>query len=505
MSIARLIRRRLIRSPFRVAVVDDRKAWKGYELLLGSLHLRRVIAERSDAPRIGIMLPTSGLFPMALMGTWGLGRTAVPLNYLLSREEVAFICKDAELDLVVTVGPLVEMVGGLPDSVVQVRLEELAFKGLPPIRGLVPLPEGAPSVLLYTSGTSGRPKGVMLSDDNLLANIRQCAEWASFTRRDVLLGVLPQFHSFGLTVLTLLPLVAGCKVVYTARFVPRKLIDLAVEHRPTAFVAIPSMFNALRLVKSAPADAFSSLRYAVSGGEPLPDAVARGFREKFGIVIDEGYGLTETGPVANWCRPEEHRDHSVGRPLTGVEERIVAPDGSLCPPGVDGEVRIRGANVMKGYFQRPEETAAAFDEEGFLRTGDMGRFDEDGFLYITGRIKEMLIIGGENVFPREIEEVLASHPSVKDAAVIGMPDESRGEVALAFVELVEDAAFDERALRSHCRSRLAGFKVPREIRRVAELPRNPVGKVMRRKLTPQTPGLEGDTADGGKDVAEAAE
>ncbi len=489
MSIARLIRSTLLRSPLRVAVVDDRKAWRGYELLLGSMHLRKAIAARSRAERIGIMLPTSGLFPMAIEAAWSLGRTAVPLNYLLNAEELAFIVEDAELDLVVTVGPLVEMVGGLPPQVTQLRLDEMRFSGLPPIRGIEPLGPGQASVILYTSGTSGRPKGVMLSDDNLLANIRQCGEWADFTRKDVLLGVLPQFHSFGLTVLTLLPLVAGCKAVYTARFVPKKLIDLAVEHRPTAFVAIPSMFNALRLVKSAPADAFASLRYAVSGGEPLPDAVARGFREKFGVTIDEGYGLTETGPVTNWCRPQEHRDHSVGKALPLVEERIVAPDGSICPPGEEGEIRIRGPNVMKGYFKRPEETAAAFDEEGFLKTGDMGRFDADGFLYITGRIKEMLIIAGENVFPREIEEVLASHPSVKDAAVIGMPDESRGELPLAFIELVEGAAFDETALRSHCRRQLAGYKVPREIRCVESLPRNPTGKILRRKLTPDTPGM----------------
>ena len=215
-----------------------------------------------------------------------------------------------------------------------------------------------------------------------------------------------------------------------------------------------------------------------------------GFFETFGIRICEGYGLTETAPCTNWCRPDEYRAHKVGMAMPGIEERIVGENGEILGPEQDGEVRIKGPNVMPGYYNRPEETAAAFDEDGFFRTGDMGRMDADGFLSITGRIKEMLIIGGENVFPREIEEVLDAHPSVRASAVIGAPDESRGEVALAFVELVDDATFDVTSLRSHCRDRLPQFKVPREIRRLEELPRNPTGKIMRRALTVETPGEE---------------
>ena len=213
--------------------------------------------------------------------------------------------------------------------------------------------------------------------------------------------------------------------------------------------------------------------------------MADGFREVFGIRISEGYGLTETAPVTNWCRPEEFRPHSVGKSLEGIEERIVSEDGEILGPNQDGEIRIKGPNVMPGYFNRPEETAAAFDEDGFFRTGDMGRQDEDGFVYITGRIKEMLIIGGENVFPREIEEVLDKHPSVHASAVVGLPDDSRGEVAIAFVENEEGMDFDEAALRSYCREHLAQFKVPREIRHIEELPRNPTGKILRRALLPE--------------------
>jgi len=482
MELMQRIFRTAISRPLRLAVIDDFKRWRSYQLLIGALHLARAIERSSDRPRIGVMLPTSGLFPMAAMATWMLGRTLVPLNYLLNKDELEFIIDDAELDVVITVKAMVEFVGGLPGSVKQIRIDELSFGGIPPVRRCARRDDDFESVILYTSGTSGRPKGVMLTGSNLLANIDQCREWAGFTRDDTMLGVLPQFHSFGLTVLTLLPLTVGCRAVYTARFVPRRIVELLREHRPTAFVAIPSMYNALRTVREATADDFTSLRYAVSGGEPLPEAVFEGFRDRFGVTINEGYGLTETAPVSTWCRPQEHRRRSVGRTLPKVEIRIIDPDGNEVAQGEDGEIRIKGPNVMKGYFRRPDDTAAVFDEEGWFRTGDMGRIDEDGHLFITGRIKEMLIIGGENVFPREIEEILNRHPSVKDSAVIGLDDEIRGEVPLAFVELNEGAEFDATAIKNFCRKHLAGYKTPREVRCVDALPRNATGKVMRRQL-----------------------
>jgi long-chain acyl-CoA synthetase len=475
--------RRMLLAPLAPAVVDDQRTWKAIELYIGALHLARAIERASDRERIGVMLPTSGLFPMALVAGWMLGRTVVPLNYLFTRDDLEYVVDDAELDAVVTVKPMIEHFGELPDSVTPLLLDEMSFKGFPPLRRSVRRDDDFVSVLLYTSGTSGRPKGVMLTSGNLAANVRQCREWVGFSSKDVMLGVLPQFHSFGLTVLTLLPLTVGCKVVYTARFSPRKLLKLMSTHRPTAFIAIPSMHAALLHAKSATADDFSSIKYLISGGEPLPEAVFDGFRERFNTTINEGYGLTETGPCTNLCRPHEFKRRSVGRALPDVEEKIVAPDGRRLGVDEEGEICITGPNIMKGYFKMPEATAAVFDDEGFFRTGDMGRMDADGHLYITGRIKEMLIIGGENVFPREIEEVLNAHPSVQASAVIGMQDPSRGEVPLAFVELVEDAEFDETALRSHCREGLAQYKVPRDIRVLDALPRNPTGKIMRRDLS----------------------
>ena len=487
MELLSAIRRNLLLRPLRGTVIDDQRTWRGIDLMVVAWHLAREIERKSTAQRIGVMLPTSGAFPAAAIAAWTLGRTIVPLNYLLSRSDLEYVARDAGLDAVITVGPMVDFIGGPVPGLVEIRPDQMRFTGIPPVRMTNPLQRDDLAVVLYTSGTSGRPKGVMLTCGNIAANVRQCQEWVDFGRNDTILGVLPQFHSFGLTVLTMLPLATGARAVYTARFIPRKIIDLAKQHRPTALVAIPSMYNALRLMKDSGGEDLASLRFAVSGGEPLPDAVYDGFHQKFGIEINEGYGLTETSPVTNWCRPSEQRRKCVGKALGGVDQRIVGPDGAVLGPNQDGEVRMKGPNIMKGYLNLPDETAAVFDEHGYFKTGDMGRLDEHGLLSITGRIKEMLIIGGENVFPREIEEVLNRHESVKDSAVIGMQDGMRGEVALAFVELKEGARFDEGAIKSFCREHIAGFKVPRDIRVVKELPRNPTGKITRRKLSAATP------------------
>ncbi len=470
--------------PLKVWVEDDFRRWRGAMLWAGSKHLAAAIAARSDRPNIGVLLPTSGSFPVALAACWRLGRTVVPLNYLLSKRELDWIAEHAELDLVVTAGPMLQKFGPLPDHIQTIELDATSFKGLPPRVRSVKRPDSHVAVILYTSGTSGLPKGVQLTVGNLAANVQQCIAWADFTARDGFLGVLPQFHSFGFTVTTVLPMVLGCRSLYTARFQVSRVLELLRRCRPTAFMAIPSMYNALLQSKAARPEDFESLRYMVSGGEPLPDSVYDGFAERFGVRLCEGYGLTETAPVTNWTRPHEERRGVVGRALAGVEERLVDPGtGATLPAGSDGEVRIRGDNVMVGYYKDDAATAAAFDDEGFFRTGDMGRFSEDGFLSITGRIKEMLIIGGENVFPREIEDVLRRHPAVLDAAVIGQQDPMRGEVPLAFVELVDDASPTPAELRKWCNGPLTPFKVPKTVRIVDALPRNPTGKIMRRALS----------------------
>jgi len=474
--------RNLLAHPARVVVVDDQRSWRGATLYLASLHLAREIERTAEKPHVGLLLPTSGMTSLAILATWMLGRTVVPLNYLLSPKERDWVIEDADLDTVITVTPMLQQFGDLPDSIRLISLDRMSFRGFPPLRLPARRPDDHLAALPYTSGTSGRPKGVMLTAANLEANIRQCVEWAALPRDAVFLGLLPQFHCFGLTVHTLLPLWLGAKVVFTARFVPNRILELLIQHRPQVVLAIPSMLSTLLQARGATAEHFASVRFLVSGGEPLPEKVFEGFRDRFGVTLNEGYGLTEASPVVNWCRPQDHKRFSVGPPLPGVEEKIVAPDGTTLGPDEEGEVRIRGPNLMRGYYKLEEETAAAFDEDGFYKTGDIGHIDADGHLYITGRLKEMMVVGGENVFPRTIEEVLELHPGVAGSAVIGAPDASRGEVPVAFVEMAPGEAFDEASLRQRCRKHLASYQVPRRIYQVERLPRSPTGKILRREL-----------------------
>jgi len=417
------------------------------------------------------------------LGTWLSGRVIVPINYLLSAAERGRLIEHSDSDVLISAGAMLEHLGGEPGGVEVLKLDAMRFKGGPPLRRPPRADAGDLAAILYTSGTSGTPKGVMLTHGNLRSNVDAAVEHAKLTQADAFLGVLPQFHSFGLTALTLAPLRVGVPVVYTARFAPNKLVKLIREHRPDIFMAIPSMYHALLNVKHAEAEDLASIRLAISGAEPLPQAVREGFAERFGVKILEGYGLTETGPIVSWSLPDHNAPGEVGPPLPGVEVRIVDGGNRPAPEGEPGEITVRGPSVMAGYYKQPDQTDAVFDAEGFFHTGDRGRIDPSGLLWVTGRIKEMMIIGGENVFPTEIEEAVAAHPSVNAAGVVGRTDPSRGETPVAFVELVEGAAFDERGIRQWCRQRLAGFKVPREIHVVEQLPRSPTGKVLRRRLT----------------------
>lgn len=449
------------------------------------IHVANLLQTRCRTDTVGVMLPGGGAFPIAALAGWMAGKTVVPLNFLLKREELQYVLGNCGTDTVLTAQPLLDFMGFVPSVENLVRMDAMDFRSVPePFWPAAARPEDL-AVLLYTSGTSGRPKGVMLTHGNLSANLAQIEAHVHFTRADSLLGVLPQFHSFGLTVLTLLPLTLGLKVVYSARFLPPRIMKLIREHRPTVFIGIPSMYNALLHAKDATAEDFASLRYVVSGGEPLPDAVFSAFRERFGVTINEGFGMTETGPVTNWCRPEEWRRHSVGPPVPGVEQRIVdINSGRAVEPGQEGELQMRGPNLTSGYYRLPEESAALFTPDGWLRSGDMAKIDADGHLFITGRIKEMLIVGGENVFPREIEEALDRNPTVKASGVVGAPDPMRGEVPVAFVELHEGQTFDEHAIKQWCRQHLAGYKVPDRVVRLDQLPRNATGKILRRELRP---------------------
>ncbi|GAB5495315.1 MAG: long-chain fatty acid--CoA ligase [Phycisphaerales bacterium] len=469
-------------------MVDDRRSYTGAELIVAAFHVADEIEKRSSAPHIGLMLPTSAAFPIAALASWMLGRVIVPLNYLLKQEELDYVVEHSGIDAVVTVGPMLDAVGYRPSVPAVIEMDKIDYKSVPPLRWPALKGNDELAALLYTSGTTGKPKGVMLTHGNLISNIHQGAQGMQATKHDTFLGVLPQFHCFGVTQLTLTPLVYGAKVVYTARFSPPKIFELARDHHATVFIGIPSMYAALVNAKSGNSGDFATMKIMVSGAEPLPDATLERFREKFGIKICEGFGMTELSPATNVSLPDCTKRHSVGRPLPSMEQRIVDPATEReVSVGQEGELRLRGPNLMAGYYKRAEDTAKTIDSQGFMRTGDIARIDDDGYLYITGRIKEMIIVGGENVFPREVEEVLNKHEAVDASGVIGVHDPMRGEVIVAFVELVEGGQADPNELRVWCRDQLPGYKCPREVHIVDALPRNPVGKILRKDLHTMLP------------------
>lgn len=479
-------------APDKPVVADASLVLSGAEFLVVARHLAKQITSRNTGAHVGVLAPPSAAGAVAIAACWCAGRVPVPLNFLLGPDELHRVTRDAGLDLILSVRLMAEIAERLgiaalvldansmtPDAGGGTHADMDTAAGIP---SAAPEDLGA---ILYTSATTGDPKGVRLSFDNLIQNALTCAAHARLDHRHVFLSVLPQFHSFGFTAMTVVPLMLGATVRYLPRFSPAAVVDALSEHRVGVFMAVASMYAALLRLKGAGKEEFASLHLAISGGEPLPPRVSEAFAERFGVEIQEGYGLTETSPVVSLNMPWARRPTSVGRPLPGITVSAVDTEGRQLPPGAEGELTVTGHCVMQGYHNRPAETAGVLRGGRFF-TGDLGRVDSDGFVYITGRVKDLIIVGGENVYPREIENVLCEHPAVAEAAVIGVPDELRGETPAAFVILREGAATTETELRAFCRQHLAGYKQPRSVQICSELPRGPTGKILKRALRAQT-------------------
>ena len=474
----------------KLAVSDHTRKLSYGQLTTFARVMRDLIARESRCPRVGIMLPATTAFTGSLLGCFWADRVPIPLNFLLQPAELRKIVQDAGLDLIITI----EHFAGLArDSGIKyLCLEQVNLKRrflvakFKRSRKIPDVTEDQTAVILYTSGTSEDPKGVELTFGNLASNCRNSIACAHLEPDHVMLSVLPPFHVFGLTVMILMPIWMGMQVHYIPRFNPIATVKAIEERRISIFMAIPSMYVAMQRVKRATPESFKSLFLAMSGGEPLQACTADAFQESLGVQINEGYGLTETSPVVSLNLPWDRLAGSVGKPIPNCEIRVVDASSRPQPPDCDGEIHIRGPGVMKGYFGKPEETRATMTADAWFRTGDQGRLAPDGFLSITGRIKEMMIIGGENVFPAEIENVLTEHPAVEEAGVIGIPDASRGEIPIAFVVLHEGLQAEEAELRSFCRDRLASLKVPRRVNVCEDLPRGPTGKILKRALKDRT-------------------
>jgi long-chain acyl-CoA synthetase len=347
------------------------------------------------------------------------------------------------------------------------------------------------AVILYTSGTSGVPKGVMLTNKNLESNAIDACEHARFTEKTIFLGVLPMFHAFGLTGCINIPLMLGSKVVFQARFSPMGVLEAVKQHGVEVLLMVPTMYAVLANAKSGTPESLKTVKIAVSGGEALPVTLIEQFHKKFNITLMEGFGLTETSPIVALSMPWAHKPGSVGKIIPHVEVKTVDDAGESLPIGADGgEIWIKGPNVMKGYFKKPEVTAEVITPERWFRTGDIGRIDGEGYLYITGRKKDMIIMAGEKVFPREIEDAIKQHPAVLLVAVIGAKDEKRGEMPVAFVQLKPEAkqegsgvtAPTANEIRNWVRERIAPYKAPKDVYFLDQLPLGPTGKVLKREL-----------------------
>ena len=470
----------------KVAVSDERVTLTYKQLLSFAQAIQRIVSEKTAATNVGVMLPAGSAFAGMLFGTLWAKRTAIPLNFLLPPAELSKIVADAELDTIFTIRYFADLVKELPVRVV--FLEDLPLKkaiALNVFRRKPPSPAVDPddtAIVLYTSGTSGEPKGVELSYKNLHSNTVDCITTAKLAPDHRFLNCLPPFHAFGLTANVLIPIALGASVYCIPRFSAVAVAEAIRKHRISVFLAIPSMFGGLLRLKSAEPDLLKEAFLLLSGGEPLPESIADGFRQRFGVELHQGYGLTETSPVCTLDLPGTSRFGTIGRAVNNVSIRIVDDSGSTLPPDSDGEIWIKGPNVMKGYRGRPRETASVITPDGWLKTGDCGQIDGDGYVKITGRFKDMMIIGGENVFPREIETVIETHDAVDEVAVIGAPDDSRGEVPVAFVTTLDGKSVTELELREHVRKQLAGYKVPKRIEIRESLPRGVTGKILKRKL-----------------------
>jgi len=472
--------------PDKPAIHDPTRDLNYSQLATFARIIRRETLKQTRCPRVGLMLPASAGGIGTTLGILWAGKTMVPLNFLLQAEEMEYIVKDAGLDLVISTEYFEKLMSAVP--IKTLYLERLGIKRKYLWEKLKSTPE-PPHVtkddvaaIVYTSGSTGKPKGVCLTQNNFYTNCRDSIEHLHISPDHHLLGVLPTFHVFGLTMLLFMPMILGATITYIPRFSPQTTYKAIASGNITIFIGIPSMYNAIARLKNIEPDKFNNIHLLLSGGEPMPLSVFDLVKQKTGCEIMQGYGMTETSPVISCNRPWGHRLGSVGQPIPNVEVQIRDETGKILGIEQEGEICVRGPLTMKEYYKRPEDTAAVFYDQGWLRTGDIGKLDNDNYLTITGRAKELIIVGGENVFPREVESVLEKHPSVSEAAVIGQPDTSRGEIIIAFVILAEGKSIEPNELRAFCREHLASFKVPREIHIRPDLPRGPTGKILRRKL-----------------------
>ncbi|HEV2724598.1 MAG TPA: long-chain fatty acid--CoA ligase [Thermoleophilaceae bacterium] len=490
-NLARIMTAAAEESPERIAVKLDDIELNYAVLKEGSARMAGLLKEKGveEGDRVAVMLPNVPYFPVAYYGALSAGAVVVPMNVLLKAREVQFYLEDSGAKVLIAWGDFEEaaLAGAEAAGAEYVPVKPGEFEqllgGTDPHYELADCAGDDTAVLLYTSGTTGKPKGAELTHDNLYKNATVSAgTLVEISEEDKLLGALPLFHSFGQTCCLNAAVCRRAMISLIPRFDPEKALEIIQRDGITIFEGVPTMYNAMLAVENRDDYDTSTLRLCLSGGAAMPAETMRSFEEAFDCHILEGYGLSETSPVASFNHPDrERKPGSIGTPIQGVEMKVVDDDGNEVEQGEVGEIVIRGHNVMKGYWNRADATEEAV-KEGWFHTGDMAKVDEDGYFFIVDRKKDLIIRGGYNVYPREIEEVLYEHPAIQEAAVVGVPNEELGEEVGAAVVLKSGEELDADEVKKYVKEQVAAYKYPREVWFLEELPKGPTGKILKREI-----------------------
>lgn len=469
---------------------DDDRVWTYAEFDLAVNRTANLLKSRGIAKGdvVSLLLPNSPEYIIAYFACFKLGALAGPVNSLLKPEEIVYVVGNSDSKLLLFSSEFESSLRGiqLPDTL-RFDDEKQATAGHGDSREPADLAPDDDAIIIYTSGTTGKPKGCLLTHNNLIANARQIAEWLRFDENDRLLTVMPLFHMNAVSVTTMTALYAGASTVVSPKFSASRHWQIVSDYGITSFGSVATMLSMLlqKFPDGIPVGLDTGrLRFAMCGSAPVPAEVLKRFEETFECLVVEGYGLSESTCRSTFNPPNENRrPGSCGKPI-GNEMKVVDENDNDVSDGELGEIVLRGENILKGYYKNPEATESAF-AGGWFHTGDIGYRDADGFFYIADRKSDMIIRGGENIYPREIDELLYTHPAVASAAVIGIPDELYGEEVAAFVVLKDGNAATAEELIEFCRRHLADYKCPKTVHFVDEIPKGPTGKLLKRELAKQ--------------------
>jgi len=438
---------------------------------------------------VSLLMPNSVEYVIAYFACWRLGALAGPINSHLKEQEISYVVSNSEAKALLVGSeflPVINQLRNLPtlNAVILFDDEAQATRDFTKVEATADVTLDDEAIIIYTSGTTGKPKGCLLTHGNVVANARQISQWLGFNESDRLLTMMPLFHMNAVSVTTMSALYAGGSSVVSPKFSASRFWQIISDYQITSFGSVATMLSMLLTTYSEGVPAglqTEQLRFAMCGSAPVPAETIKRFEETFHCLVIEGYGLSESTCRSTFNPPDENRRAgSCGLPI-GNEMRVVDDDDTEVADGQLGEIVLRGDNVLKGYYKNPEATAVAF-RNGWFHTGDIGYRDSEGFYFIVDRKSDMIIRGGENIYPREIDEVLYQHPAVSAAAVVGVPDDLYGEEVAGFVVLRDEGEASERELIEFCKARLADYKCPKTIRFVKDIPKGPTGKLLKREL-----------------------